>query len=272
MTSEYSTTTALIPVTQRAIGTDTVQTVDGRDLYAFLEIRKDYSNWIKAQIQRGRFLEGRDYIRHEDHGSNPSAHLGDKPKRTVLARVEFYLTFDAAKHIAMMSNADKGHEVREYFLECERALQAAQASRVDRYPELRAIVSLVEEVAGARTLAEQAQKEAQQAKHDADEARHDAAIAHTKADLALEDVQRMTIENFILKNGLLRQFPRSEWKAIATWLRTFCLQQGVSVTKATVYEQSWGEENAYPVSVLAAWLRYEQRRPRQIGLVKDDGL
>ena len=37
----------------------------------------------------------------------------------------------------MMSNADKGHEVREYFLACERRAQAYD-DPIEKYPELRA--------------------------------------------------------------------------------------------------------------------------------------
>ena len=35
-------------------------------------------------------------------------------------RLDYYLTIEAAKQIAMMSGCDKGFEVRNYFLECER--------------------------------------------------------------------------------------------------------------------------------------------------------
>lgn len=40
-------------------------------------------------------------------------------------RSAYHLTVDAAKHIAMMSGTDKGFQVREYFIECERRAQAA---------------------------------------------------------------------------------------------------------------------------------------------------
>jgi len=37
-------------------------------------------------------------------------------------RLEYALTLEAAKHIAMLSGTDKGFEVREYFIECESKL------------------------------------------------------------------------------------------------------------------------------------------------------
>src|SRR5690606_28048169 len=41
---------------------------------------------------------------------------------------EYHLTIEAGKHIAMMSGTDKGFEVRDYFIECERlAMEPAKA-------------------------------------------------------------------------------------------------------------------------------------------------
>jgi len=39
----------------------TVSTVDGRKSHAFLEIGKDYANWIKAQIKRAKLIENEDF-------------------------------------------------------------------------------------------------------------------------------------------------------------------------------------------------------------------
>lgn len=106
----------LITITATDMSGETVQTVNARDLHGFLEVGKDFSNWIKAQIERARLVEGRDYLTYEDVAQLPS---GAKHRK------EYALTLDAGKHVAMMSNTDKGFEVREYFIECERVAKAA---------------------------------------------------------------------------------------------------------------------------------------------------
>lgn len=99
----------LITISSRRIGAQEVKTVNARDLHAFLEIGKDFTNWVKDQIQRARLIENRDYVVFAQQGES-----GGKP------RSEYYLTIDAGKHIAMMSQTEKGFEVRDYFIECER--------------------------------------------------------------------------------------------------------------------------------------------------------
>jgi prophage antirepressor-like protein len=93
--------------------------------------------------------------------------------------------------------------------------------------------------------------------------------ADTKATLALEDARRMSLEDFVLSNGLLRQFPVTQWPHIATWLRRFCQQWGLEVIKTAVPGKLWKDENTYPLSAIGAWYRQELHRPRQITLLKE---
>ena len=95
--------------------------------------------------------------------------------------------------------------------------------------------------------------------------------AETKADMALDEAHRMTIEEFIVKNGLLRQFPATEWSRMAIWLGQFCQQWGLSMVPVPVMGKPWPTEKAYPWQALAALQRHECQRARQIALVPTPG-
>lgn len=98
------------------------QAVDARDLHRFLGVGKDFSNWIKDQIPRGLFTEGVDYISVTKKGDEVINDLsGLRPGLDYT--VDYYLTLDMAKHVAMLSGTEKGREARYYFLECERRVR-----------------------------------------------------------------------------------------------------------------------------------------------------
>lgn len=118
---EAANDAAPLALIARQIGDRTVQTVNGRELHAFLGLARDFNQWMREQIDRARLLAGRDYVSYEDVG-NP---VGGRPRR------ECALTLDAAKHVAMMSGSDRGFEVRDYFIECERRAQALALSLPD---------------------------------------------------------------------------------------------------------------------------------------------
>ncbi|WP_188130769.1 antA/AntB antirepressor family protein [Paraburkholderia panacisoli] len=109
----------LISISSSNIGGQTVQSADARELYAFLGISRDFNQWMRDQIKRARLVEGRDYLSYEQV-ENLS---GGRPRK------EYTLTIDASKHIAMMSGSDKGFEVRDYFLECERRAKSAHTEK-----------------------------------------------------------------------------------------------------------------------------------------------
>lgn len=130
--------TVLVPVFTGELNGQTVQLVNARDLHAFLEVGRDFSNWIKQRLKRGGFVPKRDYIEvFPQTGGNPqnvcSPNRGSKetvcsPNLASKGRgghnvIDYHLILETAKHICMMEQNDKGHEVRDYFIECERRLR-----------------------------------------------------------------------------------------------------------------------------------------------------
>ncbi|WP_039760504.1 antA/AntB antirepressor family protein, partial [Bartonella queenslandensis] len=82
----------LIKISEQAIGQEIVQTVSARELHAFLEIKRDFSNWIKDRINKYDFKKERDYIL-------TLAKIGER-QNVVLK--EYHLTLNVAKELSML--------------------------------------------------------------------------------------------------------------------------------------------------------------------------
>ena len=111
----------LLPVEFRPLAGASVQTVNARDLHAFLEVGKHFASWIAERILQFRFEQGRDFEVFPEIGKNPSG--SGRPAK------EYVLTLDMAKELAMVERTDKGKEARAYFIECERRLRERLAEQ-----------------------------------------------------------------------------------------------------------------------------------------------
>ena len=86
--------------------------ISARQLHKTLEVKKRFSAWFEQNIKT--FVEGYDFTSVPGgtpvKGGNGSTQYLD----------DYALSLDAAKHLAMMSKTDKGHEVRKYFIQVEK--------------------------------------------------------------------------------------------------------------------------------------------------------
>ena len=97
--------------------------VNARDLWQFLEIKTEFSHWIKRMLDYG-FESGSDYFT-------------DVKKDGRHKLKEYYLTIGVAKEISMLQRSDKGREARKYFIQCEEALiQLKENKRFAAFTEL----------------------------------------------------------------------------------------------------------------------------------------
>jgi prophage antirepressor-like protein/phage anti-repressor protein len=92
----------LIPVFTATIGGIEHLVFNARDLHGFLGSRDKFADWIKDQFKRARLKEHRHYGVFRKIPNNSTK--GGRPG------VEYHLTMDAAKHIAMIANTDKAFE------------------------------------------------------------------------------------------------------------------------------------------------------------------
>ncbi|MBX2840493.1 MAG: antA/AntB antirepressor family protein [Flammeovirgaceae bacterium] len=119
--------------------------INARDLHEFLGSKKDFSSWIKARINRYQFVENEDYtIAHPNGGAS----WGGSNK------VDYILTINMAKELAMVENTDKGREARRYFIEAEKTLnQLRENKRLETFFKLEAtkkrLLKNVENIGGS---------------------------------------------------------------------------------------------------------------------------
>lgn len=105
----------IIKITEK----DGRRAVNARELYAFLGVGKDFSSWIKKQIERCDLIEYQDFEVFTQKGENLQ---GGRPTS------DYALSIDAAKEISMMSQCEKGKLARRYFIECEKKLIRSNTS------------------------------------------------------------------------------------------------------------------------------------------------
>lgn len=82
--------------------------VSGRELHDFLKVGKDFSNWFKDMASYG-FEEGKDFSPFSAKTPN-----GGRP------RIEYVMTLDMAKEVAMIQRTDRGKQARQYFIEIDK--------------------------------------------------------------------------------------------------------------------------------------------------------
>lgn len=123
------TKSVIIPVSANMIGDSAVPTFNARDLHTDLAVKKDFSDWIKVQIKRAMLTEHVDFVVLLQKGENVS---GGRPA------LEYHLTIEAGKHIAMLSGTARGKVVRDYFLACERQARASVPMVKD--PQIAAVI------------------------------------------------------------------------------------------------------------------------------------
>lgn len=85
--------------------------IDARLLHTKLKVRSLFANWIKRRLQEFDFDEGKDFF--------PILEKSTGGRKLV----EYHLTIDVAKELAMLERNEVGKTVRRYFIEAEKELR-----------------------------------------------------------------------------------------------------------------------------------------------------
>ncbi|MGT3313932.1 antA/AntB antirepressor family protein, partial [Yersinia enterocolitica] len=111
--------TQLIPVFNGTISNEPTLLCNARDLHNFLGVGKVFASWITERISEYEFVENQDYVifsqnREKIGRGRPS--------------IDYHLTLDTAKELAMVERNEKGRQIRRYFIECEKKLRQLATS------------------------------------------------------------------------------------------------------------------------------------------------
>ena len=101
----------LIKVATNAEGN---QVVSARELHEFLEVKTQFTKWCERMFEYG-FEENKDFT------SISQKRLTAQGNVTVF--IDYALTLDTSKEIAMVQRSEKGKQARLYFIECEKQVK-----------------------------------------------------------------------------------------------------------------------------------------------------
>jgi phage anti-repressor protein len=112
----------LINIETKNINGELIQTVNARDLHAFLEITTRFNDWINRRITEYDFEENIDYIIVENlsYSNLSSAKSRQRPMK------DYCISINMAKELSMVERNEKGKQARQYFIECERRILQPQ--------------------------------------------------------------------------------------------------------------------------------------------------
>ena len=247
--SDTDSQVALIPVNQSQVGDDLVQTVNARELHAFLEVGKVFAAWIQERIEQFGFVENQDFIVISETGKNPK---GGRPSK------EYFLALDMAKELSMVERNAKGKQARQYFIQCERV-----AKSPNNNPML--VASTMNSDQLALLMGEVKRREAVQRERDeairtkacissSREASVMAKLGHTKRENeALKEQLGVGTKHKSVKGAGLEPFYIDESgnrRQTANRLKKIALEMGLAGDILDIEDPNYGTVKAYPVSVI----------------------
>lgn len=106
------------------------QVVNSRELWAALEVKTEYSHWAKRRLEDVDAEENRDYLT-----------VVKKDGRQTL--IDYIVTMDTAKEMAMLERNDMGKMVRRYFIEAEKRYRELKIIRARSKAERRLFTDIL---------------------------------------------------------------------------------------------------------------------------------
>lgn len=87
------------------------QAVNARELHTFLQNKDHFATWIKDRILQYGFVVNQDFMTFSENSEK------GRPS------IEYAISLDMAKELAMVERNEQGKTARRYFIECEKQLR-----------------------------------------------------------------------------------------------------------------------------------------------------
>jgi len=114
------------------------QVVNARELWKALKVGRDFSTWIKGRIEEVGAVENLDYCLLPE--------MGEQKGRGGANRIDYILTLDTAKEMAMLERNEMGKMVRRYFIEAEKRYRELKIIRARSKAERRLFTDILKEI------------------------------------------------------------------------------------------------------------------------------
>ena len=203
----------LFVLVNRSVNGQAQQTVNARELHAFLESKQDFSTWIKKRIEDYGFVENQDFVRFHKKMEANNATL-----------IEYFLSLDMAKELSMVERNAKGKQARQYFIDCEKRLSGC----------LNIPQTLPDALRLAADLAERNQQQAAQIAELAPKAEALARIEVAQGDLTVTQAAKMLkmppkqLFDWLAQHGwLYRSGGSGVWLGYQDKVRSGCVTHSV---------------------------------------------
>lgn len=96
----------LIQITKNTINGAEINSVNAREIHEYLKVKTKFADWIKRAIEKYDFVENKDFsILKNGNGTN--------------AFIDYIVTLEMGKELAMLENNPKGKEIRKEFIDFE---------------------------------------------------------------------------------------------------------------------------------------------------------
>jgi phage anti-repressor protein len=130
----------LIPISDSSVNDHLIKTINARDLHRFLENKQKFTRWISEKIIKYNFEENVDFVIYELRPGkiltvNPELQQKSHAIESMTCddesgtkdfgqqgKIEYFVSLDMAKELAMVERNTKGKEARQYFIQCEKEL------------------------------------------------------------------------------------------------------------------------------------------------------